>query len=197
MHLFAATRQAPALWRRGLLFTIAVLISTMALTACNKDETTPPTPGTADSSRSDVTAPDPPDVDPEAGPRMAATIADFIRGYMLADPQLLAATLSAPNAARISEVAPALEMSGPIGEFVSMSENADGLLIETREEGATTFMLVPQMSADGLTLVVTSWQGTATERVAEQESVYGFVTEDGEYRIDTIDGRPASERMVQ
>jgi len=193
---------APGHARRGVLFalTTAALIGSLGMAGCSHaaDEPVSETPATVATATPSVEVTQPPasDTDVAAGPLMAEKVVTFMRGYMSADVDLLVSAMSASNAQTIQEVAPALKMMGAIGMVVSETETDDGVVLETVEEDATTYVLVP-LDAEGLSLTTTSWQGTAEERRTEWETVYTFVIENGGYRLDTIDGAPASSVLVQ
>ncbi|MDO9557380.1 MAG: hypothetical protein Q7J82_07350 [Coriobacteriia bacterium] len=196
MHQPAPPTDAPKPRRRNVLLALITLTIAILLTACGSQE--PLAPAAIDTNTgAPAPSADTPAIDATIGHRMAEKVADFVAGYMLADPDLLASTLSAPNAARVREVAPALEMGGPIGEVSSAEETEDGILLGTIEEDVVTYTYVPFETDDGLTLVVSTWQGTPADRVAEEQTTYTFVLEDGEYRIDRIGDHPASEVLVQ
>lgn len=193
---------APVREARSIAFAltaITIVLLVLGVGGCSRDADEPTDMETAPASTaetSSVIAPGPVTIDEDAGPLMAEKVAAFVRGYMTADVDLLVSAVSESNAETLREVAPALEMGGPIGEVTAETETPEGLLLETLEEGETTYVLVP-LTAEGLTLVATTWQGATDDRSATQETTYTFVLENGGYRIDRIDGAPASSVLVQ
>ncbi len=192
---------APKASQRGVILLLATLICLTALCGCAErvpvEEEPAPAPESSASVVDSATNQTETTVDAQPGPLMAEKVADFIQGFVLADAELMASTLSPVNAARVINVAPAIAMGGPIGRVVSVDQDADGILIVTVEEDETNYTLVPLISDDGVNLTVLTWQGSADERVSETEVTYTFVNNDGEYVIDLIDGSASSGVVVQ
>ncbi|MBN2405907.1 MAG: hypothetical protein JXE06_10050 [Coriobacteriia bacterium] len=195
------TLGAPKASLRGVVLLLATLMCLPALCGCTEHVPAGKQPAPAPESSASVvdsaTAQAEPTVIAQPGPLMAEKVADFIQGFVLADAQLMASTLSPTNAASVLEAAPAIAMGGAIGQVVSVDQDASGILIITIEEDETSYTLVPLTSDDGVNLTVLTWQGSADERISETEITYTFVDNDGEYVIDLIDGSTASGVVVQ